>query len=183
MSKNSRTTKKPVAGELIPAAETQAAPQEKKPRGRPSKYTPEIAREIVERLSEGEPLRKICRSDGMPEWRTIYDWMYRDQELSAAIARARELGQDAIAEDILAELNDEPERILSEGGGRIDSGYVQLLRARAEIKLKLLAKWNPKRYGDRVTHEGGDEPIKVESKTTEELAAVLKHLELRIRGG
>ena len=32
------------------------------------------------------------------------------------------------------------------------------------IKLKLLAKWNPKRYGDRVAHEGveGGAPIKVD---------------------
>ena len=58
----------------------------------------------------------------------------------------------------------EPERILSEGGGRIDSGYVQLIKARAEIKLKLLAKWNPKRYGDKVQVGGDPEnPFKVQA--------------------
>lgn len=151
--------------------------------GRPSKYTKEIAEEIVQRLSEGEPLRQICRSDNMPEWRTIYDWMARDSELSAAIARARELGQDAIAEDILRELQDEPERILSEGGGRIDSGYVQLLRTRADIKLKLLAKWNPKRYGDRVALAGDAEaPVVVQTQTAEEVREMLKLVEMKIRG-
>lgn len=151
--------------------------------GHPSKYTKEIAEEIVQRLSEGEPLRQICRSDNMPEWRTIYDWMARDSELSAAIARARELGQDAIAEDILRELQDEPERILSEGGGRIDSGYVQLLRTRADIKLKLLAKWNPKRYGDRVALAGDAEaPVVVQTQTADEVREMLKLLEMKIRG-
>jgi hypothetical protein len=150
--------------------------------GRPSKYTPELATEIVQRLSEGEPLRQICRDDHMPDWRTIYDWMYRNEELSAAIAHARELGQDAIAEDIMREISEDPERILSEGGGRIDSGYVQLIKARAEIKLKLLAKWNPKKYGDRTVLAGDAQmPVVVQSEATEELKEILKNLELRIR--
>lgn len=118
----------------------------------------------------------------MPAWQKIYEWMQKDPNLSGAIARAREVGQDAIAEDILRELNDEPERILSEGGGRIDSGYVQLLRTRADIKLKLLAKWNPKRYGDRVELAGDkDNPLQinaqVEAKTL--FSSILENLELK----
>jgi hypothetical protein len=148
--------------------------------GRPSKYTPEIAEEIVQRLSEGEPLRQICRDDHMPEWRSIYNWMAQNEELSAAIAHAREIGQDAIAEDILSEISDEPERILSEGGGRIDSGYVQLIRARADIKLKLLAKWNPKRYGDRVALAGDAEnPLKVDVEAKSLFDSILQSMELK----
>jgi len=119
----------------------------------------------------------------MPEWRTIYDWMYRNEELSTAIAKARELGQEAIAEDILNEINADPERILSEGGGRIDAGYVQLIRARADIKLKLLAKWNPKRYGDRIALAGDSEaPVVVQNQNSEEVRETLKILEMKIRG-
>lgn len=149
----------------------QPAPPEKKKTGRPSKYTPEIAQKMCEMLADGIPLREICRQEGFPEWRTVYNWMYADDlkgedgvGLSSAIARAREVGQDAIAEDIFREMCMEPERILSEGGGRIDSGYVQLIKARAEIKLKLLAKWNPKRYGDKVQVGGDPEnPFKVQA--------------------
>lgn len=147
--------------------------------GRPSKYSQEIAAEIIERLSEGEPLRQICRDSHMPEWRTVYGWMHRDEKLSAAIAHAREMGQDAIAEDILREISEDPERILSEGGGRIDSGYVQLIRARADIKLKLLAKWNPKRYGDRVALAGDAEnPLKVDVDTKGLFDSILQSMEL-----
>lgn len=147
--------------------------------GRPRIYGRELSEEIIQRLSEGEPLRQICRDDHMPEWRTIYMWMERDPALSAAIARARELGQDAIAEDILRELQDEPERILSESGGRIDSGYVQLLRTRADIKLKLLAKWNPKRYGDRVAVAGdADSPLKVDVDSKGLFDSILQSMEL-----
>lgn len=151
--------------------------------GRPSKYTPEIAAEIVKRLSDGEPLRQICRDEHMPAWQTIYDWMCRDDllgdggvNLSVAIARAREIGQDAIAEEIYREVSADPER---EERGRIDPGYVQLIKARAEIKLKLLAKWNPKRYGDRVTMAGDAEnPLQVKADVSI-FDAMLKNLEAK----
>ena len=80
-------------------AKTPVAP---KKTGRPSKYDPEIARIICEQLSEGIPLRQICRdNDGFPAWRTVYDWMGRDDALSASIARARDIGYDALAEECL----------------------------------------------------------------------------------
>ena len=160
--------------------------QEKTPKkiGRPSKYTPELAAEICERLSNGEPLRQICRDEHMPAWQKIYEWMAKDAalgesgtDLSGAIARAREVGQDAIAEQIWLDMKQDPERILSEGGGRIDPGYVQWQRAKADIGLKLLAKWNPKRYGDRVALTGAADgaPIQVESRHV--FDTVLKNLE------
>lgn len=164
---------------------------EPKKTGRPSKYTPEIAQEMCNLLADGVPLREICRKEGFPAWQTVYDWMVRDDQavasgggvgLSIAIARAREIGQDAIAEQIWLDMIAEPERILSEGGGRVDSGYVQWQKAKAEIGLKLLAKWNPKRYGDKVTMAGDAEnPVKVEVESQAEkmMAALLQNIELK----
>ena len=122
----------------------------------------------------------------MPAWQTVYDWMYRDDALgekgtglSRAIARAREIGQEAIAEQIWVDMYADPERILSEGGGRIDSGYVQLIKARAEIGLKLLAKWNPKRYGDRVQVAGDAEnPLAVKADV-QIFDAIIQNLEAK----
>jgi hypothetical protein len=152
--------KKPIETETVI---DQAAPIKPKI-GRPSKYTPELAKEICERLANGEPLRQICRDEHMPAWQKIYEWMQKDLDLSGSIARAREVGQDAIAEQIWLEMKEEPERILTEGGGKIDPGYVQLIKARADIGLKLLAKWNPKRYGDRVELAGDkDNPLRLEA--------------------
>jgi hypothetical protein len=162
-----------------------AAPEEAPPKpkiGRPSKYTPELAQEICQRLSEGEPLRQICRDDHMPAWQKIYEWMVKDAELSGAIARAREVGQDAMAERAYLEMYQEPERILSEGGGKIDPGHVQLVKARAEITLKLLAKWNPKRYGDRVELAGDKEnPLQINAQieTKSLFSTILNNLELK----
>jgi hypothetical protein len=173
-------------------AAKQTAP---KKTGRPSKYTPEIAREIVERLSNAEPLRQICRDEHMPAWQTIYDWMYRDDALGAegvglskAIARAREIGYDKLAEECL-ELADTPalfekvvETVDPTGKTHVAvtrSDDVNARRLQVETRLKLLAKWNPKRYGDRVTMAGDAEnPVSVQA----DLAffdAILKNMEAK----
>ena len=105
--------------------------------------------------------------------------MGKDEELSIAIAHAREVGQDAIAEEIYLEAVAQPERILSQNGDRIDPGYVALVKARADIKLKLLAKWNPKRYGDRVQVAGDpNAPLKTEI-SFDTFATVIETLEAR----
>lgn len=115
--------------------------------GRPSKYTDEIAAEICRRLSEGVPLREICRAPGMPDWSTVYYWMNANENLSQSIARAREIGADAIASESLEITDAPPER--NQNGG-IDAGYVAWAKLRAEHRLKLLAKWHPKKYGDKL---------------------------------
>ena len=38
----------------------------------------------------------------------------------------------------------------SEGNTRLDPAAVQMQKNRVEARLKLLAKWNPKKYGDKV---------------------------------
>lgn len=129
--------------------------------GRPSKYTPEIAAEICERLSKGEPMAQICRDDHMPADRTVSDWKERDATLSAAIARARINGFDALAAQCLEIAEERPERTAA---GSIDSGSVQHAKLRIETRLKLLAKWDPKRYGEKLELSGdSDNPLTIQT--------------------
>lgn len=118
-------------------------------------YTQALADAILERIADGEPLRQICRDPGMPAWRTVYNWRKANPEFEARFAQARLLGFDAIAEDILDIADDgrndwvEKE---SKGGGTyiaLDNEHVQRSKLRIETRLKLLAKWDPKRYGER----------------------------------
>ena len=117
----------------------------------------EIIDEIVEGLSDGVPLRELCRREGMPSWRTIYSWMDADEAVASRIAQARDVGYDAIAEDILDiaddGTNDWVERKRNDGSTDvvIDSEHVQRSKLRIETRLKLLAKWSPKKYGDNTT--------------------------------
>lgn len=142
--------------------------------GKASSYDPIKAESICQQLSEGIPLREICRQSGMPAWRTVYDWMYQDEELTAAIAHARDLGWDAIAEDCFR-IADTPmygdETTESEdetGIKRISVKKVDMLghrKLQVETRLKLLAKFHPKKYGDALKLSGDKEnPLRMETE-------------------
>lgn len=132
-----------------------------KKNGRPSKRTDEVVGRIIEGLTAGTPLTVLCKPDDMPGVSTVYDWMDRDAELSGAIARARDMGWDAIAVDAIEIMDAPPERVVITTGDdrtetRIDGAAVQWARYRADLRLKLLAKWDPKRYGERLALAGDD---------------------------
>jgi hypothetical protein len=139
--------------------------------GRPSTYTKEVADEICERLTEGEPLRQICRDERMPAWRTVYNWIAADDALAARIARARELGEDAIAQECL-HIADTPmigeETEESDDGFKVKRGdMLGHRKLQIETRLKLLAKWNPRKWGDKIDmNHGGQEgnPVNVATK-------------------
>lgn len=116
-------------------------------------YSQDIADQIVTRIAAGETLRAICREPGMPAWRTVYDWLDQNQEFAARFAHARDLGHDAIAEEAMA-IADEP--VPSTAAGATDAGAVAHAKLRVETRLKLLAKWSPKKYGERqqIEHSG-----------------------------
>lgn len=119
--------------------------------GRPVEAVPQpMIEEIIAWIADGNTLREFCRQPGKPAWRTVYDWLEKDPTFAARFARARDMGHDAIAEDTLAIIDSEAERVISEGGVRRDSAHVAWLKNRVEQRMKLLAKWNPKKYGDKV---------------------------------
>ena len=148
--------------------------------GRPTKWTQEIEDDICARLSRGEPLRAICRTEGYPEWNTFYSWMERSEALSGRVALARENGVEAIAQDTLAMIDAEPRYVEdAKGGTRIDAGYVQWLKLRTEQRMKLLACWSPNRYGNRVQVAGDkDNPLQVNIQTAEMFESILKNAEM-----
>lgn len=127
---------------------------------RASTYTDEVAADICERLANGEPLATMCRdNDHLPAWRTVYDWMDARPDFAAAIARAREIGFDVIAAGCLDIAEDgshdykHKKRSNGEEYEEFDAEHVQRSKLRIETRLKLLAKWDPKRYGDKITNE------------------------------
>jgi hypothetical protein len=116
-----------------------SGPQKKKG-GRPSIFSKAILDEICSRLQEGETMTSICREERMPSVQTVSNWMAADEAVSVSIARARGLGYDAIADDAM--------RIADDRGDDPASR-----RVRVETRLKLLAKWCPKRYGEQLQIE------------------------------
>lgn len=120
--------------------------------------------EICTRLASGEPMAVICRDVHMPAVRTVAEWADADADISASIARARIEGYDVLAAQCLtiadtpllgveekvtpAVKNQQgdvmvPESVEFKRGDMLGHRKLQI-----ETRLKLLAKWDPKRYGD-----------------------------------
>jgi len=79
--------------------------------GRPSKYSPKLAGEILQRLASGEMLMGILRRKGMPGRSSVYRWMKEKQDFRDSYARARETGAHSLVEEGLAILDaSTPER-------------------------------------------------------------------------
>ena len=183
--KTPKATKQAQGG--IAPAKTPVAP---KKTGRPSKYDPEIARIICEQLSEGVPLRQICRdNEGFPAWRTVYDWMGRDEGLSASIARARDIGYDALAEECLL-IADTPQfgqkQVMSdEGATTTIEDMLGHRKLQIETRLKLLAKFHPSKYGDKIGVHGveGAAAIKTEDTNANKFLEIIKNMEMTKRAG
>ena len=130
-----------------------------------STYTEQMANAIIEWIAEGRPLREFCRQPNMPAWRTVYDWLEKEPEFGARFARARSMGADAIAEEALNIADTPVEGVRRETGGKDGNKevYEDMLghrKLQVETRLKLLAKWFPQKYGDKIDHtltgkEGG----------------------------
>ena len=91
----------------------------------------------------------------MPGVQTVSDWRDKYETFSVNFARAREEGYDAIAQECL-DIADESRLDTSEdkNGNLSPNGeWMARSRLRVETRLKLLAKWCPKKYGEKVEVE------------------------------
>lgn len=140
------------------------------PRGRPSSYTDETAREICRRMAEGESLLSICKDPDMPVRQTVHRWLldekYRD--FRDNYAHARELRADHLfdeAQEIADDASyDWQERATKSGGTMVlcDYEHVQRSRLRVDTRKWIAGRMAPKKYGDKVQAEisGSDgEPL------------------------
>jgi len=149
---------------------------EKKQKERPTIRTKENDDAICSGLQQGIPLRQLCRDLGISK-SAVYEWEQADPEFAGRIARARVIGHDELAEQCL-EIADTPvegvERVIKPDGA-IEERKGDMLghrKLQIETRMKLLAKWDPRRYGDKVAIGGADDlpPVKTETTLTAEEA-------------
>ena len=119
--------------------------------GRPTeKPNPIIVNEIIDWIAHGNTLRSYCRLKNKPNWRTIYNWLEKDEEFRSAFARARDTGCEILFEECLELIDTPPVMCGSEGNERIDPAFINWQRNRVETRFKMLSKFNPKRFGDKL---------------------------------
>jgi hypothetical protein len=71
------------------------------PRKAAIECSPEILEAILSKLSEGESLRSICSDPSMPDKSSIMRLLRTREDFRAAYVSARELGAEALADEVL----------------------------------------------------------------------------------
>lgn len=144
-----------------------------------TKYTPAIAGEIIRRISDGEALANICRDRKMPAVRTVNDWLHDNAGFAKEYEAARVLGADALAAQalLIAFTPQMGKETVKKGDGTTEVRISDMLghrRLQVDTILKLLAKWFPQRYGDRVQLEhSGEIGAKTDREIDERIAELL----------
>lgn len=133
---------------------------------RSTEYRPEIASFICDRIANGESLRKICSDEDMPVCSTVFKWLIEQRLFSEQYARAREAQCDAFVEEIIEiSDNNSGDTLITEGGAKANSEWINRSRLRVDTRKWLMSKLAPKKYGDRTTLAGDPEaPLVLASK-------------------
>lgn len=128
--------------------------------GRKSKFTKKLADSLCRWLEGGYVMAQWLIDNDIGR-RTVQRWVEEDREgFATDFARAKDAGFDAIAEDVLTIIDTPMFGVTTtcdeDGEKTVTADMLGHRKARAEFRLKLLAKWDPKRYGDKVAidHSG-----------------------------
>jgi hypothetical protein len=134
---------------------------------------------ILAGLAAGRTLASICREKGMPGYAAVRYWLETDEEFEQAYYKARDIGYDARADEVLDIVDQPPAKVL----GKIDAGHVAWQKLRADMRLKNLERVCPSRYAPRANVSVGnadDKPLKVEGGV--DTAALTLQLAAALRG-
>ena len=155
-----------------------------------STYTPEDGETICAGLAEGRSLLEITQAMGIP-YSTARSWEDTNPEHAANSARAREIGYRALSEECLriadTPLIGEERTVKPDGSIEVREGdMLGHRRLQIDTRLRLLGKWAPKVFGDKLAVGGDpDSPLKTEATLdvsnmpTEVLQAILKARDAR----
>lgn len=124
--------------------------REKLPHGRPSLYTPELADEIVERISLGETLISIARDGHMPDRTTVWRWAEAHPDFSQRLRAAR-LAQADSEFDELREIADQPLPLRARE-------TLEQRKQQIDVRKFRVARLNRALYGDKQDVNLGGQP-------------------------
>lgn len=143
--------------------------------GRPTKYTAKLSDNICAKLSEGQSLRTVCKSDDMPCKATIFSWLRTNESFLDQYTRAKQESADALTDEMLDIADDSTNDYIKtdEGDKKVDQEHIQRSRLRIETRKWLASKLKPKKYGDRQQIDVVD---KTDSPDEEELDARIANL-------
>jgi hypothetical protein len=139
----------------------------KRPRGRPSTYDPEIAAEICALIpSHRTRISDLLATDErFPCETTFYKWLMRHEDFAVIYTRAREARTQLMEEEILEisdEVNGDAYVEYDKDGqpfAKLDGEAIQRSKLKVETRKWLMAKLQPRKYGDKVDVTSGGEKL------------------------
>ena len=126
--------------------------------GRHAVYGQDTRDEICRRISIGESLISICKSEGMPDKSTVLDWLFKEPDFVAQYARAREAQAEHYLDEIIEISNDSvlDTEMGEDGIERTNHEVVARARLRVDTRKWAMSKLAPKKYGDRIENRLAD---------------------------
>lgn len=156
-----------------------------------TRYSEKQRKEIVDfvcnEIAEGKSLRSVLScNDNMPARNTFLEWIDKDHEKANQYARAMELRQEVIFEEIL-EISDTPQEGVTKketdkGVEIITSDMTQHRKLQVDARKWVLGKMNPKKYGERLNQDIEIKRDSIKEMTDEELESRLGEIISRGKG-
>lgn len=122
----------------------------------------DILTKICERISEGESLRAILRDKYAINRQTFFNWINKYPEFIDQYARACEIRADIIFDEIV-EISDHSDEDHTPFTG---SNVIQRDRLRVDARKWVIARMNPKKYGEKSEVDLTSKGEKLNAETT-----------------
>lgn len=134
------------------------------------RYSPEakeqIKQHVLIEVATGRSVRRIIREDdGLCSERVFWQWHLEDEEFQQQLGRARQLGQEALLDDVHDIIDDATNDVYIEYNkdgdpvAKLDGDSIARARLRAEYRVKMAQMLNPKKYGAKVDVTSGGEKL------------------------
>lgn len=143
------------------------------------------AQMLADYVSDGMPLAQACRALDIP-LSTTYDRIDRSARFAEMMEKARSAGFDVIATSCL-EIADDTSNDYVETTDRngnpkmaLDKEHIQRSKLRIETRLKLLSKWHPIKYGEKLQIEQKSASVAI--PVSDDPIAAQKAYEALLRG-
>lgn len=124
--------------------------------GRPTKFTPEIAEDLLLYLRSGLAFEDACREIGVSD-QTVRDWCKVREDFAVEFEAARELGMESL----------ESRMINIQSGGSLSTGDRARDRDLVKLLIWIMSKRNV-RYADRVDITSGGKSLTIMSSLSDQ---------------
>jgi hypothetical protein len=142
---------------------------------RPITYTPERQAKIIDhvltQVSAGRGLSRVLAEDeGMCNYVTFWEWVWKDEELANKVARARADGVEALLDECLEiadnGTNDFVEKTREDGTTyeEVNRDHIQRSRLRVDTRMKMAQMLKPKTYGPKLDLTSDGESLNLAAK-------------------